>query len=276
MKMDLKELVAIFAKNAFKVKGVYRYTIQPGTTARQITAPYPGFIFPLSGQAQFRFDDTLYHAEVGNIIHGGANMRLEKCVAGDKKWEYISVLYDLHDLQVSALAKMNMPNMHFELSIGTSLRLTDTLSRLWKTYNQPGVLAAFQTESIFHCALEEMFTCADNRSNSDTQMLFGHVSAYIHERYMDDLTVKALAEQSGVNENQLYYAFRKHVAMGPGDYLMEYRLNRAKELLITGDAPVYKIAKGVGYQDALYFSRAFHKRFGVAPSILRKQFRNNP
>lgn len=93
---------------------------------------------------------------------------------------------------------------------------------------------------------------------------------------MDVLTVRELAEQNEVNENRLYYVFNKYADIGPGDYLMMYRLNRAKELLITGDAPIGRVAKSVGYPDALYFSRTFNKQFGLSPSALRKQFRNNP
>ena len=93
---------------------------------------------------------------------------------------------------------------------------------------------------------------------------------------MDALTVRGLAAQSGVNENRLFYVFSKFAGMGPGDYLIACRLNRAKELLITGDGPVSEVAKSVGYSDALYFSRMFRDRFGVPPSTLREKFRNNP
>lgn len=272
MDIELNALVAYFARASFRVQGVYHYTIEPGTAGCQQTAPFPGFIFPLCGQAEFHFDGAPYLAGVGNVIHGGADMRLDKRVVGNAKWEYISVLYDIAGTEPEGIC---LPKAHFALA-GHSSRLTEILWRLWEMFNQPGALAAFRTETLFRRALEEVFACARGQASGGAQALFEQVSAHIHEHYMDALTVRALAAQSGVNENRLFYVFNKYAGMGPGDYLIAYRLNRARELLITGDAPVSEVAKFVGYSDALYFSRIFRNRFGVPPSTLRERFRNNP
>ncbi len=61
--------------------------------------------------------------------------------------------------------------------------------------------------------------------------------------------------------------------MGAGDYLMIHRLNHAKELLVTGDAPIVAVAKSVGYHDPYHFSKRFKKQFGVSPSKFREKFR---
>lgn len=273
IKVELNQLVEHFARTSFRVQGVYHYKIAPGTAGWQKSAPFPGFLFPLGGQAQFHFDGTPYLAAPGKVIHGGVDMSLDKRVIGKAQWEYISVMYDLHG---PAPGNIYLPEMHFELVTGQSPRLTELLWRLWRSYNQPGFISAFRTETLFRCALEEVFVCAHSQTGDDTQALFAQASAYIHEHYMDALTVGELAEQNNVNANRLFYVFRKYAGMGPGDYLMAYRLNRAKELLVTGDAPISKVAKSVGYPDALYFSRSFRKHFGTSPSGMRDKFRNNP
>lgn len=273
MEIKLNELVEHFVHSCFRVQGVYHYKIEPGTARWQKSTPFPGFIFPMGGKAQFHFNGTPYLAGVGNIIHGGANMSLHKRVVGNGKWQYISVLYDIQD---SKQEKICLRDAHFQINIGQSPRLTELLWRLWKTFNEPGALPAFQTETLFRCTLEEVFICSRNQTNNSAQTLFQQVSAYIHDHYMDILTVRGLAEQNGVNENRLFYVFSKYAGMGPGDYIMAYRLNRGKELLITSSAPVREVAKSVGYPDALYFSRSFRKRFGISPSGLREKFRNNP
>ncbi|MGF7059864.1 helix-turn-helix domain-containing protein [Brassicibacter mesophilus] len=273
MKIKLNKLVEHFTNTFFCVQGVYHYKIEPDTVGWQKSAPFPGFIFPLRGKAQFHFDSTPYLADIGKVIHGGADMSLDKRVVGKTRWEYISVLYNIHAPEPEGIC---LPDSHFELTTGQSPRLTELLWRLWRAFNQPGAIPSFQTETLFRCVLEEVFVCACNQTKDDAQDLFKQASSYICDHYMDALTVRGLAEQNGVNENRLFYVFRKYAGMGPGDYLMTYRLNRAKELLITGDAPVCEIAKSVGYSDALYFSRIFRKRFGISPSGLREKFRNNP
>ena len=64
--------------------------------------------------------------------------------------------------------------------------------------------------------------------------------------------------------------------MGPGDYIIKIRLDKAKEFLINNNYPINVIAKNVGYPDALYFSRLFKKYYNISPTNYRKKFRNCP
>lgn len=273
MEIELNSLVRYYAGLSFKVVGVHHYTIKPDTVHNQMTAPVPGFLFPLSGKAQFKFNGTPYMVRQGNVVHGAPDMYLEKKVLSGEKWEFISVFYETYGKKQKEL----MPSdTHFELVTGQSPRLTDLLWRLWRTYNQPGAISAFRTEMLFRCVLEEVFVCANNRQSDGAFGLFERVSSYIHEHYMDVLSVRKLAELNDVNDNRLFYVFTKFSGMGVADYITEYRLNRAKELLITTDGPVGSVARSVGYPDQLYFSRIFRKRIGVSPSGLRELFRMNP
>lgn len=273
MEIKLNDIIERFTRIPFKVQGVYRYTIKQGSSGSQQSAPFPGFIFPLRGQALYHFDGTPYFSSQGNIIHGAKNVQLDKRVLGNEKWEFISVFYSIGSSQPEDIC---LEDIHFELTVGQSPRLIELLHRLWKIFNQPGVLPAFQTEVLFRNVLEEVFVCAKNQTDANSQMLYERVISYIHEHYMDSLSVRGLAEQNKVNENRLYYVFKKYAGMGPGDYLRAYRLNRSKELLIIGDAPIGDVAKSVGYPDALYFSRTFNKQFRLSPSMFREKFRNNP
>ncbi|HWR56444.1 MAG TPA: AraC family transcriptional regulator [Negativicutes bacterium] len=272
MKIGINKLAEYFAHTHFHVKGVYHYRIDPKQSGWLKTAPFPGFIFPLGGQAQFYFDGTPYLAGIGNVIHGGANMSLAKRVIGNTKWEYCLVLYHICKPEPEGFT---LEKADFELVIGKSPRLTELLRRLWRVSSQPGSIPAFQTETMFRCVLEEIFICAHNQTKGGAQLLFKQVSDYIHEYYMDPLTIRELAESHGVNENRLFYVFTKYAGMGPGDYLMIHRLNRAKELLVTGDAPIIAVAKSVGYSDPYHFSRRFKNQFGIPPSEFREKFRNN-
>ncbi len=273
MEIEFNDLINHFTNNAIQIQGVYYYTVPSGNVGSQISAPFPGFIFPLRGNAEYHFNGTPYTAYIGNVIHGGANMNLDKRVIGDSKWTFISVLYDL---QTFRKTDFSLPDTHFELSVRQSLHLTTLLRRLWQTFNESGVLPVFQTENLFRRILEEIFICACPQKDSNAQELFEQVSSYIHNHYMEDMTVHSLAEYSGVNENRLFYVFNKYTGGGPGDYLITYRLNRAKEMLTTCNVPIQEVARNVGYSDALYFSRIFRKRFGTSPSSFREQFRNNP
>jgi len=64
--------------------------------------------------------------------------------------------------------------------------------------------------------------------------------------------------------------FRKVLKKSPRDYVEEYRIRQACQLLGETNLPVTTIAHSVGYEDPLYFSKAFKKNTGRAPSDYRK------
>ena len=134
----------------------------------------------------------------------------------------------------------------------------------------PGTLSEFQKETLFRCVLEEIFICNEKIAIHNDKDLFDRIIEYIHEHYSDTINVSELADMYEVNTNRMYYIFSKYASMGPGDYLIAYRLNRAKELLLTTEASVNDVAKAVGYEDPLYFSRIFKKKTGFSPTAARK------
>ncbi len=273
MNIDINKLAEHFAHTSFQVEQVSRYELDPGCHCNGYSESYPGFVFPLSGEAEFIFNGTPYLLTPGNVVHGGANMKLDRKVLGNARWEYLLVHYRICSPE---LTNFSLQKSHFQLSPGQSPRLQELLKFLWRLSRQPGGITAFQTETIFRCVLEELFICVQNQSNDGEQALFKQISNYIHEHYMDALTVRALAEQNDINENRLFYVFKKYTGMGPSNYLITYRLNQAKESLLASDAPIGEVATCVGYADALYFSRLFRKQFGVSPGEFRSNFRNNP
>lgn len=267
MEIGINHLITQFAEVPFKVQGVYRLSIDPGTSGWEKTAPYPGMIFPLSGQAQYHFNGTPYLAKTGNVILGGADMHLEKEVLGDSKWEYICVLYKLYGPEKSGCL---LPKLHTELTVGNSPRLTELLHRLWAAHKQPDALRSFQQEWLFRGILDDLFACALSHEGNEGKGLFDRATAYIHEHFMEPLSIHDLAQQHAVDENRLYYVFQKHAGMGAGQYLAAHRLSRSKEMLEKGSAPIGEIARSVGYSDPLYFSRVFRRHFGISPSSARR------
>lgn len=272
MNVDSNKLATHFAKNSFQVEGVYHYLFEPGWSGWQKTLPYPGFLFQLKGNTTLIFNNTPYELNSYSIIHGGANMSLDMKVNGTTRWEYILVLYQLNTQELN---DYGLSNSHFQLQTGENSHLTELLWSLWKSFQQPDSLSKFQTEMFFRCVLNEVFISMSNPSKQSSRELFEHISLYIQEHYFNYLTIPLLANQFNLNANKLSYLFYKYAGMGPGDYLLQYRLNRAKELLLASNAPLRDIAQATGFNDPFYFSKAFKKQFSIPPSKFREKFRNN-
>ena len=69
-------------------------------------------------------------------------------------------------------------------------------------------------------------------------------------------------------EFHFFRSFRQAFGTSPYQYLLGKRLELAKELIITGDMSVTTIAAHCNFPDIFTFSKAFKRRFNVAPSRL--------
>jgi AraC family transcriptional regulator, transcriptional activator of the genes for pyochelin and ferripyochelin receptors len=88
-----------------------------------------------------------------------------------------------------------------------------------------------------------------------------------------------LARMAGLNDCTLKKGFREVFGTTAFGYLYDYRLEKARHLLETGNAKVTDVVQMVGFRDRSYFAAAFRKKFGMNPSIYvkggEKNFRNS-
>jgi two-component system response regulator YesN len=87
------------------------------------------------------------------------------------------------------------------------------------------------------------------------------------------LSVQTIAASLSISASYLSKLVKRHLDRSVVDYLIDYRMERAKELLTTSDLMTYEIAEATGYPDAQYFSTAFKRHIGVTPTEFRAQRR---
>ena len=89
---------------------------------------------------------------------------------------------------------------------------------------------------------------------------------FIQTNYANPIRVTDIADYVCINRSYLYTLFRKELHMSPQEYLSNYRLTRASELLIVTDLSVESVAFSCGYSDPLVVSKAFKAKTGQTPS----------
>ena len=73
-----------------------------------------------------------------------------------------------------------------------------------------------------------------------------------------------------MNGDYLARLFRQETGKTIGEYLLEVRMEKAKELLARPGIKVYEVCDIVGYEDRAFFSRQFRKICGVNPKEYQK------
>ena len=94
---------------------------------------------------------------------------------------------------------------------------------------------------------------------------------YIETNYSYPVTVEGIAYYVGISRSHLFRSFQHYMNRSPKEYLTEYRIKQACHLLRETDLSVSAIAYSVGFENNLYFSRAFRKQKGLSPSEYRKE-----
>lgn len=95
----------------------------------------------------------------------------------------------------------------------------------------------------------------------------------IHEFYADGITLGEIADRLNMTQEYLGTQFHKAVGESFSTYIRNYRLSKAKELLIGTQLKQYEVAERVGYTDAKYFARVFKEHVGMSPAEYRKSHR---
>ena len=97
------------------------------------------------------------------------------------------------------------------------------------------------------------------------------VTDYIHSHLADNISLDELASQLKLSQSHFSYLFRQSTGKSPYQFLIQQRVNRAKELLFERDMAIADIAISVGFYDQSHLSRHTKKLLGVSPRQLRQQ-----
>lgn len=92
---------------------------------------------------------------------------------------------------------------------------------------------------------------------------------YIQENYVTKLDTASIAESVSISESECLRCFRSTIGMPPMQYVREFRLQKASELLSSTEMGIAEIGTQCGFFDASYFTKTFHEQKGFTPSEYR-------
>jgi transcriptional regulator GlxA family with amidase domain len=95
---------------------------------------------------------------------------------------------------------------------------------------------------------------------------------WIADNYERTDAVTLMAAQSGLPKRTFDRRFKAATGYSPLNYIQALRIEEAKQLLETTDAPIDQIGREVGYEDVASFRRLFKRQAGMSPGDYRKNF----
>ena len=122
---------------------------------------------------------------------------------------------------------------------------------------------------LFFSEQFDMIMTAIGYSSRDS--IIDDVIYYIDHNYPTNITLENIAPLFGYNSSYLGKIFNRKMGMNFNAYLDHVRTEKAKTILTTSKAQVYKVAEMVGYKNVDYFHIKFKKHTGCSPAEYRKQ-----
>ncbi len=117
------------------------------------------------------------------------------------------------------------------------------------------------------------YSFSETETRQYYQNLFEEISRFMQNN-LASVTMEDLAREFHFHPNYFNNLIRKNTGMTYSAYLIQMRINRAKQLLESSDLPIEEIAWLVGYHNKGFFYKRFTEDTGVSPLKYRKNCRN--
>ena len=119
-------------------------------------------------------------------------------------------------------------------------------------------------DTIIHAALE--LEASGSRNPSEANGPIEQALRYIERNYASPITLDELAGVANFSKSHLCRKFKDVTHMGVVNYILQLRIDKAKELLLESNRYVFEISQQVGFNDTSYFNRTFKRITGYTPN----------
>lgn len=205
---------------------------------------------------QYKYDETMSKQLVNYIKLGNyekAKEFIDEVYTINFEENHISVEYG--KLLILELIE-TMEEVARELKCSISIEPTEVLKEIYTAYDIKNKI----NEAISKLC-EQGVQSRENTESRESKIL-----KYIQENYNDsNLNVAMIADQFELNPSYLSRFFKEQTGENLLSYINNYRVERAKELLVNTDKTLVNISLEIGFVNAAALTRAFKKYEGITP-----------
>ena len=221
----------------------------------------------VSGSGIYQTGGRTYSLSAGEAFLAYPDTEIYYCADKTDPWEYYWVGFSgVAAPLLMAQTPFSRSNPAVKLSNGEILRrgLLDIYKARGSDYPDAVRMAGY-----LQAALAVTMKGSTENSEQNVADYAGRGAAFLQQNYSASIGVEDAANHVGVSRSHLYRAFQNEFGCSPSEYLTQYRMQRAIQLLCHSDLSINAVAASVGYEDPLYFSRAFKRETGSSPTQYR-------
>jgi AraC-like DNA-binding protein len=172
-------------------------------------------------------------------------------------------------------SNITIPSLHFHnkfhtIHLSKKCRLVDTDEIHQKIEDLLVGTTKKDTDITFWDIQQRFFSLlslldGQNNAKDMSVMIAEKVEHFIRENFNKEITNETLVTKFNLHENTIAKYLKQYFGYTPMEYLKEYRIEQARNLLIKTDYPIQQIAELCGYKWVPYFSRSFKQKYKISP-----------
>ena len=248
--------------------GVF-YAQQHFSTARTDKESYILF-YTLRGAGLIEQDGNHVTLSTGQALLLNCRTPQSYCTApGQSCWHHYWVHLD--GVGVAAMEPLLLPDKKLTPVQLTGVRMQELFELVLEQMELGTVDSMVQTGLALHemlalCA-QSLFAQAEMTTN---RQLILQAAETLRKNYRQELSLADLLSSAHMSKSYFLRLFRRYMGTTPYNYLVNFRITQAKELLVLTDHSIREIAQEAGFGDASNFSTRFAKATGQSPMQYRK------
>ena len=251
-------------KNNENIKIENIYTGTSKKSASILSRNCNSLILRTTGSVRYLFPDFTFETNPGDIYFLPKGAQYNYISLCDTPCNYISIWY-------TGNIDLPMPYIRSIDGFPDASELKGSLADMWNFGDQADHYRCYAIlyNLLTYLKNTEKITYADKKKMDIIAPAISYLKNHIYD---SDLNIQTLITLCGVSGTYFYKIFHQNYSMTPQKYILNKRLSQAKSIIDNGDLNcISEIATLVGFNDPLYFSRAFRKKYGVSPSHYTKQ-----
>ncbi|MEM8774839.1 MAG: AraC family transcriptional regulator [Pseudomonadota bacterium] len=135
------------------------------------------------------------------------------------------------------------------------------------------IIALKVSEAIFAQAIRRCIQLSSDQDNTLSGFADPNISRALNAFHKDPThqwTIESLAQESALSRTSFACRFSEKLGLTPMRYVTSWRIQLARNALLTNNASVAEAASHAGYSSEAAFSRVFKKEMGVSPAKYRE------
>lgn len=211
------------------------------------------------------------------VMHYGFSENNQEC-------EFICILIDPEILAINSVIYKNLinpiitsPNLEYNLLKQDNTNHNKILLNIEELYKSYHHFILTQENIDLECIATTCYfwknwfdLVKDNLINNNEQpskeiLLQKKMTRFIYQNYMHPIKLENIAESANICRSKCCILFKKYVQQSPINFLNEYRVERAKELILNTNMNITEIALNCGFNNLSYFAKQFYKITGKTP-----------